>query len=102
MKKLFTLLMLMVCAVGTMNAAGPTDPTDLKTKVITETTLLLTTKANAASWYSEGWCATGKASARGSFSEVTNKSYTIDPETDETVSGKKWASSLGKIGRAHV
>ena len=95
MKKLFTLLMLMVCAVGTMNAAGPTDPTDLKTKVITETTLLLTTKANAASWYSEGWCATGKASARGSFSEVTNKSYTIDPETDETVSGKKWASSLG-------
>lgn len=88
MRKLFTLLTLLA-VFGGLNtfAASPSDPgiSSLKAKTFTQTELLWTTPTNAATWYGEGWVVSGKSGGRSTFVSVTNKKYTINPETDETV-----------------
>jgi len=87
MKKLLTLLTLMLCVCSGAWAAAPSDPaiSSLKAKSFTSTELLWTPPTNAASWYNAGWVVCGKSGSRNSFVSVTNKKYTINPATDETV-----------------
>ena len=86
--KLLLLSLLMLVGVGSAWGAGPSDPaiSNLTAKSFSETTLLWTTPSNATTWYNAGWAVCGKSGGRGSFVSVTNKKYTINPETDETVS----------------
>ena len=97
MKKLFTLLTLLVALVTSAWGASPTDPTSsdfTAAKAFAATELIYTNSqysADPANW-ATGWVVCGKSSARTSFSVANSKSHYLNPVNDTYSS-----TSLGNV-----